>query len=156
MHSGLSFLSTGLLAEPAPLKSARSLSRYRGSVPPDNWRSVKSHPIYTEFIQAHIDHLKSHELSHSWEEVDAGKAKGSKILGCQRVHSYKADSDGILKAYKARLVVCGNQQGYTLLTTRAFTASTCMISRSKRATMLITMRNAAPARVLASLFMTFG
>lgn len=57
----------------------------------------------------------------SWDTVDNHVAKGHQILGCQWVFKYKTDKHGRLQKYKARLVVCGNQQQHHNLPTRVTT-----------------------------------
>jgi Reverse transcriptase (RNA-dependent DNA polymerase) len=57
----------------------------------------------------------------TFKEVDRANTKGQQILGCMWVFKYKLDKHRNLQKYKARLVVCGNQQATGDLPTRAIT-----------------------------------
>ncbi len=96
---------------------------HKRSLPPipKSSRDLKGHPFETDFREAQRLHLLSHQHMRSFQEVPRQQARGSQVLSCMWVFVYKTDKHGFLQKCKARLVVCGNQQAYNNLPTRADT-----------------------------------
>lgn len=77
---------------------------------PISYARMCAHPLEVWFRAAMADHMQSHHEMQSFEEVHVAIAKGSQILDCKWVYTYKFDKDGYLVKTKARLVVRGDQQ----------------------------------------------
>ncbi|RDX82446.1 putative mitochondrial protein, partial [Mucuna pruriens] len=54
-------------------------------------------------VQAMKEEMKALEKNSTWEIVDRPKDKS--VVGCRWIYTVKCKSDGILKRYKAKLVV---------------------------------------------------
>ena len=97
---------------------------HRWDLPPEpvNYRELKDHPFEERFCANMGIHIQQHKQQFkSWESVSSANAKGHQVLECQWVFKYKTNQHGRRQKYKARLVVCGNQQERHNLPTRATT-----------------------------------
>jgi len=107
------------------LKSGRThdvkLHRKNLPPPPQSIRDLNTHPLRDQFQEAQRAHLQSHHQMRSFQETEKKHAKGQQVLSSMWVFVYKMDKHGFLQKYKARLVVCGNQQAPEDLPTRATT-----------------------------------
>src|SRR6266480_1316931 len=103
---------------------------------PESNRDLETHPFRDRFKEAQRDHLKSHEQMKSFIETDKIHAKGQRVLSSMWVFVYKTDKHNFLQKYKARLIVCGNQQARGDLPTRA----TTLTSTAFRTLMAITVK----------------
>lgn len=106
--------------------------------PPKSHHQLRNHPFEAQFLQAEKDHLQSHAIMQSWDEVDKQlpQAHGHQILDCMWVYTYKTSQNGAFKKCKARLVVRGDQQKPTSQETYAAT----LAARSFRILMAIAAR----------------
>lgn len=77
---------------------------------PTSHTEVSAHPYTISIRAAEANHLQSHRETDSWREVLKRTAKGSQILGCHWVYTYKLNKHGRLLKIKARLVIRGDQQ----------------------------------------------
>ena len=87
-----------------------------------NYRKLKGHLFEERFCADMEIHMRQHRQQFkSWESVSSANAKGYQVPRCQWVFKYKTDKHDQLQKYKARLVVCDNQQKCHDLPTRATT-----------------------------------
>lgn len=114
----LARLEAAMMAEtsvkiPPPAIKPRANGKYhRKDLPPapTSHHRMCAHPLEIWFRAAMADHMKSHQEMASFTEIHINGAKGSQILDCKWVYTYKFDKDGYLLKTKARLVVRGDQQ----------------------------------------------
>ncbi len=116
-------------------------SFHRKQLPPEpkTHRDLEAHPLGDLFIQAEIDHLRSHAHMDSWTEIEKKDptAKGQQVLGCMWVYVYKFTKKGMLAKCKARLVVRGDQQ---VKSVSAGTYAATLAARSFRVFMAMAAR----------------
>ncbi|KAG6240118.1 hypothetical protein E4U25_008408 [Claviceps purpurea] len=72
---------------------AAGKKNHRSELPPlpTQKTNLEKHPMGAHFKQAELDHLASHRQMKSWTEVShpSVKRKGSQILDCMWVYTYK-------------------------------------------------------------------
>ena len=75
------------------LRKLLALYRRDLPLPPTKHSSLEEHLLGHLFEQVELDHLKSHEVMNSWQEISSRdpRAKGHKVLDCKWVYIYKFD-----------------------------------------------------------------
>lgn len=80
---------------------------------PINLKQAQQHQYLSEWLLAKAEEYKSHNNNGTWDNIIILPA-GYYALPTKWVYKYKLRNNGIVKRYKARLVVCGNRQNVNL------------------------------------------
>jgi hypothetical protein len=89
-----------------------------------------------QFQEAEAEHMQTHKQAGSFTETPKGEARDSIKLGSMWVYTYKADQDGRLAKFKARLVIRGDMEPKTAEDVYAAT----LAARSFRVLMALTAK----------------
>lgn len=104
--------------------------------PPKNRREMLRHRFMKEFQEAEREHMQTHKQAESFTEVPKEDARSSVKLSSMWVYTYKADQDGKLVKFKARLVIRGDMEPKTAEDVYAAT----LAARSFRVLMALTAK----------------
>lgn len=76
---------------------------------PRSWKQMLNHPLHQQFQKATEFEMAQHDNNGTYRKVRK-PAKDSLLLPVKWIWNYKADANGLLASFKARLVVRGDKQ----------------------------------------------